>query len=293
MNKLIIKELYRAALLSKLANLTPVSIESSIKNNNIFSDIRKLIVNTNLNFIQYNNTKCYIFRHVNIIYIAISSPIVNHGKLQLYRDKIYIDNYILEQYNQLESQIHKRILELDIDKHVKYVYICGYNSGGAICTFFAAVFAEKYRNMYLVSCYTFDTPTVGNKHFKDYFNKYVTRSYRTVLENDEIISKQYQHVSPALQLNTDSIIEISEEPKKHTWIPVFNCITESKRPKYAIGIDIYIDRLYTILTNIKIPSAGSGTTSSSSTPSFPSSQSNSDMSNQSTEPSTPCALAVL
>lgn len=221
MNNIIVKELYRAVLLSKLSFKKSSEINDLIENNSDFSDIKKIITKHEVCFIENDILNCYIVKYCNTIYISFSSSLSynNDSQLHYFKDNIYIHKGLFHHFQNMKEQLIDHITDLDNLDNVKKIYICGYKTGGALATVAASILAEYYNNIYLVFCFTFGAQRVGNKYFTKYFNRYVTRSYRvnaveyingTTNIEDILTSSKYKHVSNAILLDKDNIMEIQE-----------------------------------------------------------------------------------
>lgn len=254
MNNMILKEIYRAVLFSKLSSKYPSDFNIEAKSNT-YNDIHKIILNNNMSFIENQSFKCYCLKYNNTIYIAIHSTLTyDMKKMTKMKDNIYVNQNLLLQYRDLEIQVIKNINELNKTKLIKKIYICGYHVGGALATLTAAILAEKYKNMFLVSCFTFASPMVGNKHFKKYYNEYVTCNYRLTTSDDTPkCYSRYCHVSGALQLEEDNIIDIEEHRKNMYESFAKRCLAiyDKKCTDSHAHIDTYIVRLKNLVSIIQ------------------------------------------
>lgn len=250
MNHIMLKELHRTALISKLSGLSPTDIKSINDTNDTYSDILKLIVNNDMCYIQNENVKCYIFKYSNIIYIGIHSTIDYSvkNKLTQFKDDIYIHRGVYNAFVSIEEKLHYNILNLDKKQCVKKIYVMGYGVAGAIATVVSATLADKFKNMYIVSCYTFGSPPVGNKSFRKWFLKNVSCNYRVVTENDS--NKyyfKYHHVSDELRLTADNIVNITHiDTSLLKRIKLLMSFKKQLFDNY-MPVDKYIEYLRTIL----------------------------------------------
>jgi len=151
--------------------------------------------------------------------------------------------------------------------------------GGGLATIAAAILGEKYKNMYLVSCFTFAAPKVGNKHFKEYFSDNVTCNYRVIV-NDKIdlisnlnnynnfnyykhqcslyshfVRNDFYHVSNAFLLENNNILELSK-PKLSKYKKFimngnscYSCCNNYMDE--LVDIDVYINRFSSIIAKYK------------------------------------------
>lgn len=288
MNNLITKELYWASLFCKMSYYSPSEMKNilSDETNNTFSDIKNIV-----NFERYfedTKVKCYIFKYNDTIFVTFNSVLLYTNKQQdKFKDNIYIHKGLLEQYKLIEHTVHFHINAL-VDAATKKLYISGYYMGGGLATIAAAILGEKYKNIYLVSCYTFASPKIGNKHFKAYFKDNVTTNYRVIV-NDKIdlisnlnnyntfnyykhkcglyshfVDKEYCHVSNAFILEDNNILELPK-PKFSKTEKFFMKCSKSVSPcsctvcnlccsnylDELVDIDIYINRFSSIIAKYK------------------------------------------
>lgn len=278
MNNLIIKEIYRASLFCKMSYYTPKQLDELFnEDNNIFADIKKVLKNNNIYFFEEEKLKVYIFQYNNTVFIIFNSSLqYKDGNCkQKLKDNIYIHSNLLNQYKFIEETICTYIEILNKNNNIKKLYITGYYMGAGVATIAAAVLGEKYQNMYLVSCFTFSAPKIGNKAFKIYYNQYVNCNYRIIINDNlhPVLSlashncyeyhiykytqyqyfkdKNYYHVSDALQLDSNSIIEFKK--------PTLSFVDKFVRPFYCQNatkeevsdINCYIKRFSNIIANYK------------------------------------------
>jgi hypothetical protein len=279
MNNLIIKELYRASLFCKMSFYTPAEMAKMLLiQKNDFKDIEKII-----NYDRYfddNNLKCYVFRHNNTIFISLNSLLMYKTDKQQdkWKNKTYIHSGLLKQYKIIEDKLLLHINQL-ANSSTKKLYITGYYMGGGLATIAAAILGEKYKNIYLVSCFTFASPKVGNKHFKEYFRDNVTCNYRIIV-NDKIdlitnlnnynafnyykhhcslyshfVTNNYYHVSNAFLLEDNNILEFPKPKLKRTEKLLMKCSTCNSCCNNImdelVDIDIYINRFNSIIFKYK------------------------------------------
>lgn len=257
MNHIIIKEIYKISLLTKLNQYPQQELNGVIKDNEIFGEIQKIFSNNDLYFINYDKEKCYMCKYLNTIYIIFHSELeFQNEKSKQWKDKMYLHRTILNTILSIKDQIINYITILDNDNKIKKIYISGFGTGGAFATLLAAMLSESYANMYLISCFTFGSPGIGNKKFKKHFNKYVNTSYRIILD-DECDKKYYKYnVTDKLILCSDNIY-IHNRCKKNI-IKKFQQLI-GLTPKYDYdnlnNMDKYINNLRNIITLYKINSS--------------------------------------
>jgi hypothetical protein len=272
MNNHLIKEIYRAALFAKISmDVHPDNLDKFIEN---FSDIEKILKDNNVLFNTDNALKYYMFKYNNTVFISFFSSLSynKNDQQKKYKDNIYIHKGALEQYQNIEDTLYKNILDLDYNKGIKKLYVCGYHIGGSVATIASAILGEKYRNIYLVSCFTFGAPKIGNRDFKDYFQRYVTCNYRMVInvhhpdegfncynyhkyiynQYNHFKDRNYYHTSDALQIENDNIIEF-KQPKLKKLDKIFRhfYVDDEKYFETAIKLELYIQRLESIIAMYK------------------------------------------
>lgn len=251
MNHIILKELHRNALISKLSALSPDDIKSITDTNDIFSDIIKLIVNNDMCYIQNEHLKCYIFSYSNIIYIGIHSTMDYNAKNKLtqFKDNMYIHNGVYNAFISIEEKLNFYILNLDKNHNIKKIFVSGYGVAGAISTVVSGTIAEKYRNMYIVSCYTFESPPVGNKSFRKWFIKNISCNYRVVIEDDNNNNYylKYCHVSDELKLTVDNIVNVTYIDMSFFKKIKYSLFRKKSLCNTYVPIEKYIEYLKTIL----------------------------------------------
>lgn len=278
MNNLIIKEIYRASLFCKMSYYTPQQLDEIFcVENSIFTDIKKILKNNNIYFFEEEKLKVYIFQYNNTIFIILNSYLqYKDGQYkEKFKDNIYIRNDLLNQYKFIEQTICSYIDILNKNNNIKKLYITGYYMGAGLATIAAAILGEKYQNMYLVSCFTFSAPKIGDKAFKKYYNQFVNCNYRIIINDNlhPVLSlathncydyhiykynqyqyfkdKNYCHVSDALQLDSHSIIDFKK--------PILTFMDKLVCPLYCVNkvdeefvdIDCYIERFNNIIANYK------------------------------------------
>ena len=84
------------------------------------------------------------------------------------------------QYRGLRERISQHMKDLDVGQ--RFIFT-GHSLGGALATIASLEFALAYPDRDVV-CVTFGSPRVGNKTFKEHFDRMVDLSYRFVNERD-------------------------------------------------------------------------------------------------------------
>lgn len=247
--------------------------------NTIYGDILKIIRNNNLLYFTDVAVQYYMFKYNNTIFIIFNSSLLYSKNKQLvkYKDNsIHIHQGLLKQFQAIEDNICYNINNLNRSKMVKKIYIAGYYMGGGLATIAASILAERFKNMFLVSCFTFGAPMVGNCAFKRYFKELVSTNYRITLTDsvhqnhcglefyncysyhrykynlyNKFYNGNYCHVSNALQLTDNNILELKKPrlTKTDRFLRPFYCNINIEDSIY--DIDVYIQRLESIISIYK------------------------------------------
>jgi poly(3-hydroxyalkanoate) synthetase len=238
MNNLIIKEVYRMSLFSKMSFHSSSELNWLFEEqNSTYAEILKIIKNNNIQYFEDSHLKYYIFKHNNTIFIIFNSTLMYtiDRTLAKYKEGIYMHKGLLQQFQDIEDNLYYNIHQINQSKTLKKIYIGGYYMGGGLATIAASIIAEKYKNMFLVSCFTFESPMVGNCAFKRFFKEVISNNYRVILEDtsadvkcsldiyncykhhiylyalyNKFYDGAYCHVSNALQLTPEIILEIKK-----------------------------------------------------------------------------------
>lgn len=255
MNHNIVKEMYKISLLTKLNQYPQQELKGIIKDNDIFGDIQKLISNSELFFVNYKKEKCYMFKYINTIYINVHSELYHQkNRLKQWLGNIYVNETLLETSLCIKEQLYKNIELIDKENKVKKIYVSGFGMGGAFAMLLASILAEKYDNMYLISCFTFGTTFVGNNNFKKYFDKYINTNYTIKLDTDNSYSDIdiRKHISNIFILCKDNIyMKKTNEKTLLEKIKDLLCVQQSTNDDNQ-NIETYIDNLKSIIQLFKI-----------------------------------------
>ena len=113
--------------------------------------------------------------------------------------KIKVHAGFLDQFNVVKFGMTATLFgALWKNKETKPRVICtGHSLGGALATVAAACIKALFGDSFVVECYTFGSPRVGNSHFVKFFDTSVDRSIRCVHGSDmvtRIPSFLYEHV---------------------------------------------------------------------------------------------------
>lgn len=158
------------------------------------------------------------------------------------KEKIKIHNGFFKQFVSVEKTIREC---LDRNKDATELYICGHSLGGALSYIAAAHFGELYPD-FKVTCHTFGSPRVGNKHFVEWFNKNVHEHVRVMNKQDPVPMIPQSHIwfhvtDSCVQLN-DEIGEFKSVQRDTPWYKrLFTLVTDFDVSDH--DLDIYIDRL--------------------------------------------------
>ncbi len=141
-------------------------------------------------------------------YTALNNKILIH--------KGFIDIFKKEFKNSLEDQ---DFLSSHIANHPqKKIIVSGHSLGGALAYLCAEDIAYNSKNQNKnneidLCCITFGAPRIGNKHFKNYYNKKVRNTFRVSYGND-IVTKiplvffNYRHIGKHYDLGPSKIMKI-------------------------------------------------------------------------------------
>lgn len=146
--------------------------------NHTFNIKKNKILNIYDNYTYLNDTNnksfCYIFYNKNKIDICFKGTSnINdfYSNLQIYpssyfnNTNIKIHNGFLSKYLSLKKSILSIINNISINDNNKIeISFNGHSSGGGIATIAALDFSYIYNN-YIIKCYTFGAPIIGNSYF--------------------------------------------------------------------------------------------------------------------------------
>lgn len=231
-------------MLSKLSFHQPSDFYNIINSDKNLSDLYNIVINNNVYYIEECKTKCILFKQGAIIYIVFNTTLDYNTEKKL--TKIYknikVHKGVFEQFAKIEMLLYKNILKL-IDNKTLHICVCGYSVSGTLSSIASAFIADKYKNIYNVSCITFAAPKPGNIYFKKYFNTYVNISYRLDTEDtNNYYHTVYRHISNTILIDKNYLIEIKKEAYIRKWSDFF-CKEKSYNPK---SIDIYVEYLKNI-----------------------------------------------
>ena len=102
---------------------------------------------------------------------------------------------------------------------VDSVVVCGHSLGGAVATLMAYSVKNRFYGFH-VECCTIGSPRVGNKVFKQNFDKSGIESIRVVHNNDLVTHTPYigfQHVNFQLRLDSDGNVKKGDGTLGYLW----------------------------------------------------------------------------
>ena len=118
------------------------------------------------------------------------------------------------------NQLNHKILEIFhiLNFYDKDIYVCGHSRGGALATIFCIDTPYKQNIKKLT---TFGCPRIGNKKFKQSFNKRVNFIVNRYVNNQDIVPRVpitfYYHVCDAIYFNEKGIIT-KKKPKNYLFL---------------------------------------------------------------------------
>lgn len=252
MNHLIIKELYRVSLLTKLIQYPENELKTIIKENDVFRDIQKMVSNNDLYFINCEKEKCCIFKYLNTIYVIYHTNDNDNSKkhkLKHWKNNIYVYENILDITLNIKSQIIKYINNLDNEDKIKKIYISGFGYGGTMATFLAGMIAEYYLNIYLISCITFGSPLIDNTNFQNFFQNHINCNYRIILNDDVNKFKKQYNYRQLILCNDNIYFDTFINPSYYKVIKnkILNCFGNNLE-EYPCDFDLYIKSFQNIIS---------------------------------------------
>lgn len=248
MNNLFVQELYIASLLSKLSMFKPHEFYTNIETHDNLKDLESMVLNNMIHYIDEKAVKCFLFKYHNIIYIVVNSDSSSNksNKLLRVKKKMQINSYIYDQFNQIFGKVIEKLENLIDIKVTKNIYICGYQDGGDLAKVLSAFLAEKYRHIFLISCFTFSSKIVGNKYFEKFLNRNVNRAYNIHTYNSVANNSNTfcQDISNEFIIDDDCICDIMP-PKYFAFNRFF--FKFYKNEEKEDPIDAYIEHLRNII----------------------------------------------
>jgi hypothetical protein len=205
---------------------------------------------TNLNFIPH---------HMKEININNKKPYVHKGFLQQFRSLlpfITIDfNNFISNFNN-STTYNNDLTDFNNNNHNNnnhnyidnpYIIFTGYSLGAALATISSLYFGYKYNLN--IDCFTYGSPKVGNKHFVELFNLFVSNNFRYVNQEDPVTFIPFKgfnnffHTGPMLLLDRNNNIIKSNNSSLFFLFKKFFCKLCSNNPFIYHNSDIYYHKL--------------------------------------------------
>ena len=111
--------------------------------------------------------------------------------------------------DQTYEALDKALKTLGGEDKIDNIIVCGHSLGAAVTTLFAYSIYTIYKSNKIISC-TIGSPRVGNKVFKQNFDKSPIESLRIVHNNDVVTHSPYigyYHVNHMLRIDSDGNIK--------------------------------------------------------------------------------------
>ena len=129
-------------------------------------------------------------------------------------NRILIHKGFLTQFQSLQSAIEAEITHYR--DSIDAIHFCGHSLGAALATIASAYYGYLYKDdRRKIVCYTFGCPRVGNTHFMNMFQTYVSENARVRNEKDPVpiipLSGRFTHISESITVNDAQ--EISHVPE--------------------------------------------------------------------------------
>ena len=246
MNKIFINDLYKCALLSKLANKTPHDFMNEIDKDTNLGYLHQIVVNNKIHYISENTTSCFLLKNDNLIFICPYCELdmnVNNKLISIH-GKIKVHKCIFLEYEKIKNGIIKHISKLSENNNVAHLYISGHSISGSLASLIAYDLSERYKYLFITSCFLYNSPIIGNKEFILQSQINIGCIYNTFLkDNDYDIDK--------IVINEDNILYISQSKKMTNFQSFFKWFLHYDKYIDNDNIDIYISRFKCILFSDK------------------------------------------
>ena len=158
--------------------------------------------------------------------------------------KCKVHGGFLKQFSVFKESVLKTVLENSNDiEHIKFI---GHSLGAALATLFSGYIASLHPRL-KVSCHTFGSPRVGNKHYAKWFQKNVSscNCCRIMNQKDPVaqipMSGYFQHVSNAKCIMDD--LTVKDLPDKKFFSRLANFKINCCKPVLAHSCEKYIENL--------------------------------------------------
>lgn len=207
-----------------------------------------------------DKTLYFVFRGTNDLQDAIIDLDLIRAPFfdDLKQTHIKVHGGFKKQFEGLKDQVVRTVVRYI--KQVEKIHFVGHSLGGALATLFAGHVSRYYRG-YIdgflrdvkVSCHTFGSPRVGNKHFVRWFKENVNDCARITNVRDPVaqmpLSGYFEHVSDAKCIMED--MTIKDIPDTKWYWRILNFRLKCCNPVLAHTCDQYIERLTKVYMEIK------------------------------------------
>jgi hypothetical protein len=137
----------------------------------------------------------------------------------------------------------------DLMSTVDNLVVCGHSLGGAVATLMAHSIKDRFYG-YHVECCTIGSPRVGNKVFKQNFDKSGIESIRVVHNNDLVTHTPYigfQHVNFQLRIDDEGNVKKGENTLGYFWDYIKSIFTgenlkDHMGENYMSAIDKWVEK---------------------------------------------------
>jgi len=239
MNNIFILDLYKNALLTKLSNKVPSIFLNEIEKNDYLQDIHHIIVNNKIHYISEDNSSCFLLKHGNTIFICPNCNInlQMNDKLIFINESVKVHKGLFIEYEKIKNGIIKHINKLSENNDIAHIYISGHSIGAGLASIIAYDLIEKFKYYYIISCFLYDSPKVGNNEFHKQLKIGVNCIYDMILKNEKRFDK--------ILIEEDHISYIAEK-KLYNHLKFFKNMFHNFE-YHPSDIDMFITRLKNIL----------------------------------------------
>lgn len=141
-------------------------------------------------------------------------PFLNDGEKVHIGFKYCWESVLGDTYDAIETALE------NLQGKTKDIVVCGHSLGGAVATLYAYSIKKHYPH-YNVSATTIGSPRVGNKTFKENYDKSDIDTLRIVHNNDLVTHTPYirfYHVNHQVRLDTDGNRLKNDKSLKSFWL---------------------------------------------------------------------------
>jgi predicted lipase len=129
------------------------------------------------------------------------------------------------------------------------IILTGHSLAGATSTIASAILSLD-KSLPEITCITFGSPRIGNRHFKEFFNANVKNHYRVTNTHDPVpllpFLPYYEHVSEAYHLQNSSIFK--QVGDLYWGCRLINFVYDLRKPIYYHSYDLYIQNILKLTT---------------------------------------------